>query len=376
MSLRIAFVSTFPPTQCGLATFTAAQVAHLQRHGGVDVGVVSVVDHVQPDVPGIVVHQWAGGQHGAVRRAASVLDRYDAVILQHEYGIFAGPSGDEVVELLSAVSAPVITVLHTVLAEPTPEQRRVLQAVVERSAVVVTMTRTARDRLLAGWDVRAPVHVIPHGAEPNPHHPQDPPRLGPPVILTWGLIGPGKGIEWAIEALAGLRDLADPPRYRIVGQTHPRVLEREGEAYRQSLIERARALGVDRLVQFDGGYRDSEELRRIARRSDVILLPYDSREQVTSGVLVEAVVAGRPVVSTAFPHARELLSDGAGLLVSQRDPAAMGRALRLVLTEPALRRSMARRARELAPSLHWGTVMDRFVDVARGLADRKVPAVS
>jgi glycosyltransferase involved in cell wall biosynthesis len=249
--------------------------------------------------------------------------------------------------------------------------------VIDASAALVTMTRTARDRLLQRWHVPAPVHVIPHGAQPNGHHPDDPPRLGPPVILTWGLIGPGKGIEWAIESLAGLRDLPEPPVYRIVGQTHPRVLEREGEAYRESLMARARALGVEGMVRFDDGYRDGAALRRVARQSDVILLPYDSRDQVTSGVLVEAVVAGKPVVSTAFPHARELLSDGAGLLVPQRDAATMGRALRLVLSEPALRQSMQRRARELAPSLHWGTVMDRFVELARTLgADRQVSAAS
>ncbi len=364
--MRIALLSTYPPTQCGLATFSRSQVEELRVRGDVQVGVVSIVDTPLRHPPTPVVHQLETGLRGATRAAATVLNSYDVVVVQHEYGIFGGRDGADVLDVLAGVRVPVVTILHTVLADPTPHQHHVLDGVIRHSSALVTMTATARDRLLAQWPSADPdaVQVIPHGALPNDAEPGDPPRGPHPVVLTWGLIGPGKGIEWAIEALADLRDLDPMPRYRVVGQTHPRVREREGEAYRDRLRIRARALRVARMVEFDDTYYDGEALRRIVRGADVVLLPYDSRDQVTSGVLTEAVVAGRPVVSTAFPHARELLADGAGLLVPQRDPVAMGAALRRLLTEPGLAEQLAHRARELAPSQHWSAVTARLVEIA------------
>jgi polysaccharide biosynthesis protein PslF len=367
--VRIALLSTFPPTQCGLATFTRSQVEQMLTRADLDVGVVSLVDTPAASPAPPVVHQLQPALREAPRRAAAVLNTYDVVVVQHEYGVFGGRDGADVLDVLAGVRVPVITILHTVLADPMPHQHHVLDGVIRHSTALVTMTATARARLLARWPCVDPasVHVIPHGASPNDPEPDDPPRGERPVVLTWGLIGPGKGIEWAIEALAGLRDLDPLPRYRVVGQTHPRVREREGEAYRDRLRIRARALRVARMVEFDDTYHDSASLRRIVRSADVVLLPYDSREQVTSGVLTEAVVAGRPVVSTAFPHARELLADGAGLLVPQRHVSAMAAALRRVLTEPELAAAMARRARELAPSQHWSAVTDGLLAVAHEL---------
>jgi polysaccharide biosynthesis protein PslF len=184
------------------------------------------------------------------------------------------------------------------------------------------------------------------------------------VILTWGLLGEGKGIEWAIEAMAQLKDLQPAPRYRIVGQTHPRVLEQHGERYRQGLVTRARRLGLARSVEFDGRYLETDDLHRLIQQADVVLLPYDSIDQVTSGVLIEAVTAGKPVVSTGFPHARELLTSGAGLVVERQDPTAMAEALRRVLTEPGLAQTMATEASRIAPNLLWPAVAQQYREVA------------
>ncbi len=144
-------------------------------------------------------------------------------------------------------------------------------------------------------------------------------RPGRPTILTWGLLGPGKGIEWAIDALAELVDLDPTPRYLVMGETHPRVVNREGEAYRSALQARAASRGIGHLVEFDARYLDLAALGRVVQEADVVLLPYDSREQVTSGVLVEALAAGKPVIATGFPHAVELLGGGAGLIVPHGD---------------------------------------------------------
>ena len=393
MAISFGMLSTFPPTQCGLATFSQALVTHLEGSGA-DVGIVRVVDCPQPAQPR-VVHQLVIGERGAARRAAHALNAHDVAVIQHEYGIFGGRDGADVLDVLAEVRVPVVSVLHTVLTSPTPNQRRVLAGVVAASSVVVTMTHTARQRLLDGWDVDpGVVLVIAHGAEDNraPELGHDAPELGHedvtrwedeggsrehtwsadaalrrPTILTWGLLGPGKGIEWALEAMAGLADLDPRPVYHVVGETHPRVVEWAGEAYRDGLEAKVAALGLSGHVAFDGRYLDGPTLRGIVRAADIILLPYDSRDQVTSGVLTEAVVAGKPVVSTSFPHAVELLSSGAGVLVPQRDPAAIGEALRTLLTDPALTAHMARTSRSLAPGLLWPAVADQYIAVGEGL---------
>jgi glycosyltransferase involved in cell wall biosynthesis len=184
-------------------------------------------------------------------------------------------------------------------------------------------------------------------------------------VLTWGLLSEGKGIEWALLALAELRETTELPRYHVLGRTHPKVLERDGEAYRESLVSMTRHLGLEDHVEFDSRYLAGPDLRRIVSEADVVLLPYDSQQQVTSGVLTEAVAAGKPVISTSFPHAVELLSGGAGILVPQRDPAALADALHRILTVPGLRDHMAREARGLAASLLWPAVAQRYIDLGR-----------
>jgi glycosyltransferase involved in cell wall biosynthesis len=372
-------LSTYPPTQCGLATFSRALVTHLASSGA-EVGIVRVVDSPQP-AESRVVHQLVIGERGAARHAASALNLYDVAIIQHEYGIFGGRDGADVLDVLAEVRVPVISVLHTVLTSPTPNQRRVLAGVVEASSVVVTMTETARKRLLEGWDVDpGMVMVIAHGAEDNrsPELAHDeaprgedeggsPGAASRPTILTWGLLGPGKGIEWALAAMADLADLEPRPVYQVVGETHPRVVEWAGEAYREGLEAQVAELNLAGHVVFDGRYLDGPSLRSIVRAADIILLPYDSRDQVTSGVLTEAVVAGKPVVSTSFPHAVELLTSGAGLLVPQRDPGAISRALRTLLTDPVLTASMARTSRSLAPGLLWPAVADQYIAAGEDL---------
>jgi glycosyltransferase involved in cell wall biosynthesis len=303
------------------------------------------------------------------------LDAHDVAIVQHEYGLYGGPDGDEVVDLIRSLEVPSIVVAHTVLLHPSPHQREVLEAVVAAATSVVVMTEAGRDRLCTTYDVDVDkVVVIPHGAAIGR---QDEPstRLTRPTILTWGLLGDGKGIEWAIDAMALLQDLHPRPHYVIAGDTHPKVLAREGERYREMLVRRTWEQGVAPMVTFDRGYRDLPDLSRLIAGATIVLLPYDSQDQVTSGVLVDAVAAGRPVVSTAFPHAIELLGSGAGLVVAQRDPAAIAAAVRRVLTEDGLATAMAAEASRLAPELGWEAVASQFLALAGPLVGAvEVPA--
>ncbi|GLY49946.1 glycosyl transferase family 1 [Lentzea sp. NBRC 102530] len=360
------FLSTYPPTQCGLATFTASLQRHLAAATpGSRSRVVRVLTDAEPHAAApSAAHPM---RPGAVDAAAEVLNRCDVAVVQHEYGIYAGSDGDEALGVLARLRVPVVVVLHTVLTTPTPGQRRVLEAVVDHADAVVTMSEAARSRLLAGYAVDRPgeVVVIPHGAVPADRSAASAPGRGP-LVLTWGLLGRGKGVEWGIAALAALRDLK--PRYLVAGQTHPKVLAHEGEAYRTHLREQAAASGVTDLVEFDPAYLGTEALADLVGRADVVLLPYDSSEQVTSGVLVEALAARKPVVATVFPHAVELLADGAGLLVPHRDPAAIAAALRRVLTEPGLAAGMRDRSADLGAVLSWPAVADRY----RGVCDNLV----
>jgi polysaccharide biosynthesis protein PslF len=380
MAIAYGILSTYPPTQCGLASFSESLVDALSGPGDA-IGVVAVVDETDASPRAEVFHQLVRGTAGASAGAASALNSCDVAILQHEYGIFGGRDGADVLTVARALRVPSIVVLHTVLEHPTHHQRSILEELVSASSAAVTMTQTAHDRLVSLYAVDADkVRVIPHGAaDTRPEAARaaaagaaedpDPEADARPVVLTWGLLGIGKGIEWAIEAIALLGDLEHRPRYRVVGETHPRVLETVGETYRDSLVERVGHLDLEDSVDFDGRYLAADELHRIVQAADVVVLPYDSLEQVTSGVLIEAVVAGKPVVSTAFPHAVELLSDGAGLVVPRQDPEALAAALRRVLTEPGLAEGMSDRAEVLAPTLLWPTVAQQYRDLGDEISD-------
>jgi glycosyltransferase involved in cell wall biosynthesis len=358
-------LGTFPPTACGIATFSAALSAGLIAEGhSVDVVRVSA----RPGLDDPLVLASMSGPAGPWGTGAEVLDRTDVAIVQHEYGIYPGPDGDELLDVVARLDVPTIVVAHTVRTTPTPGQRRVLTELCESAGAVVVMTRSGQDRLIEGFGVDASkVHVIAHGAA-TPHAADAPDRRrGRPRLLTWGLLGPGKGIEWAIDALGELGEMHPFPEYLVAGATHPKVKERSGEEYRNMLIERAWASGVAPHVSFDDAYRDLPALTELITSADLVVLPYDSEEQVTSGVLVDAVAAGRPVVSTAFPHATELLGTGAGIVVPQRDPAALASAIRAVLTDPDLAGDMAAEARRLAPGLSWPAVASQYASLADGL---------
>ena len=381
---RIGLLSTFPPTQCGLATFTAALADQLPG-----AGIVRVVERPDGHPDDRVTAHLVTTDPGGSAQAVDQLNRFDVVVLQHEYGIYGGPEGRDVLDIVDGLTVPLIVVFHTVLEEPSLRQRRILQRLLAVADVGVTMTETARQRLVDRYGAEpALLTVIPHGAEDHSALDRgagdrgagDPGAAGPaapdgrPVVLTWGLLGPGKGIEWAIDALPELRDLR--PRYLVIGRTHPKVLAAHGERYRERLQRQVVQLGVADLVEIDDSYLPVAELALLIERAQVVLLPYDSREQVTSGVLIEAVAAGRPVISTSFPHAVELLGDGTGLLVPQRDPEAIATALRRVLSDPGLAADLGARAAAKAPELLWSAVGARYQRLADELVAKAFEAAS
>jgi len=364
---RFGFLSTYPPTRCGLATFTQSLAGSMVLPSD-DAFVVRVMDESSPDAPrakrGMPVLPMLNGDRASIAAAIRMLNSADIAVVQHEYGIYGGPDGNEVLEILARIEIPTVVVLHTVLERPTPGQKHVLEEVVRLASAVVVMTETARRNLQNNYRVdTSAVRVIPHGVHPLDSFPPLP-HPDRPVVLTWGLIGPGTGIEWAIQAFGLLQDLEPRPRYRVLGQTHPKVLANDGDAYRDRLGATVEALGLGATVTIDGRYLDANGLARNILAADIVLLPYDSRIQVTSGVLAEAVAAGKPVVATAFPHAVELLATGAGIVVPHEDPAAIAAALRSILTDPDAAAQMARIARTVGRESTWPEVGQRFRNLA------------
>jgi len=369
---RIGILSTYPPKLCGLATFAAALGNELRRAGNrVDIVRINDGDETDPIVAP-VVGELLHGVPESICSAAALLSLCDVAIIQHEYGIFGGVDGDEVIELLDAVATSTVVVLHTVPLRPTAHQRSVLVDIGERADRVVVMSDMAHQRLMAYAIDPSKVVTIPHGAStPSLERLKDVDLTEGerPQLLTWGLLGPGKGIEHVIDALAMLTDLPVRPRYTIAGVTHPKVFAKEGDRYRQSLFDRAEALGVAQWVDFDDTYRDLGQLTRFVASATAIILPYDSRDQVTSGVLVDAIAAGRPVIATAFPHAVELLSGGAGIVVAHGDARALADAIRVVMTDAVRLASMEVECRLIAPSLRWSAVAQHYVRLSDHLID-------
>lgn len=378
MGLRFGFVSSYPPTHCGIATFSYSLMTAIEDLDSHITSVVRLMDSptsdVLPDITPKIVSTVTPGNPESIMRAIRVLNSMDIAIIQHEFGIYSGPDGNEVLTLLRGLRIPSIVVLHAVLSTPSWHQRVVLTEICSKASAVVTMSKAARDRLVTRYFIApSKICVIPHGAPAFPII-KSKASSGPPLILTWGLIGPGKGIEWAIEAMNRLRDLDPVPHYVVAGRTHPKVLEREGESYRERLQHRIDELGLIDSVELRADYLTDSALANLLSPASVVLLPYDSTEQVTSGVLIEALSAQRPVVATNFPHAVELLTDGAGIVVPHRDPKSLADAVRRILQDPELAENMSLRASTITSELLWPSVAARYVQLAKALIHTRAVA--
>lgn len=360
-------VSTYSPTRCGIARFSSSLITALESRGQP----VSVARLVRPrdflSSDDRVVTEFDPSSSLGIERARKMLNHFSTVVIQHEFGIYGPDDGEAVIPLIEDLDTSVMTVLHSVPLRPSPRQRRILADLAQHSEILSVPSHSARLALEDVYGIAAEdVVVLPHGSAWKPADP----RLGiRQRLLTWGLLGPGKGIERALEAIAPLADRSPPICYRIAGQIHPNVLRRQGRAYRDSLHQRAERLGISSLVQFDDSYQSEESLYQAVTEADVIVIPYDNDEQICSGVLTEAISAGRPVVATDFPHARELLGSGAGLIVAHSDIAAMSSAIEHLLTDDIAYRRAVEEARAMAHRLSWSDVARRYIEFFDRLSD-------
>jgi glycosyltransferase involved in cell wall biosynthesis len=369
---RVAFVGNYVPRRCGLATFTrdvrTAVAAHLVT---ADCPVIAMDDRdAAVDYPSDVRFVVEGGDPSAYRRAAEwiTLVNADVVSLQHEYGIFGGVAGGNVVHLLRELMVPVHTTLHTVLAQPSAEQRRVMDEVLHLSARVAVMTQRGRDLLQRIHGVASDrIDVIPHGIPDTPFtasraHKKHLGLADADVLLTFGLLSPGKGIEHVIEALPQIVTKRPNVVYLVVGATHPRLVRDHGEAYRHSLMRLVERLGVGEHVVFHDRYVDMPDLLDFLAATDIYVTPYLNEDQVTSGTLAYAFGCGKAIISTPYWHARELLADGRGVLVPFQDSSAIAREVCELLADEGRREAMRQQAWDLGREMVWSSVAARYAE--------------
>ncbi len=365
---RLALIGTYPPTRCGIASYSASLFRALTELGVEAPGVVRVLDRgdASPS-PREVVAAFHPDDPASVEETARLLAPYDAVIMQHEYGLYGPFPGLPAADLVERIQAPVIVTLHTVTDDPSHDEREIIQRLASKSARIVVLSDTAHRLLIDCYRIEAEqVRVVPHGTSTLARDVTA--RLtsltrptASPLLLTWGLIGPGKGLDWALAAAGRLRESFPDSLWVVAGQTHPKVVEREGESYRNELRETIRRHGVESHVELLDGYLTREQINGLIRRASVVVLPYDSTKQTSSGVLVEAVTAGVPVVATAFPHAVELARQGAALTVPHRDPIALAEAITGLLADPEAGERMVATQRRLSSPFTWEQVATRYL---------------
>ncbi len=383
--LRVAIVGTYAPRRCGIATFSADIVAQLARyHPEIRPEIYTIDDSDLGLVYDESCRLIAAGDCESYARAARKINEsgVDAVWLQHEFGIFGGPDGELVCDFVDRIAAPLVVTFHTVLTAPTDRQRAIIDHLVIRASRIMVMSQQGRDLLASEYDASPDrIQVIPHGAPDRPFGREDElkARLNLPgrnVLMTFGLLGPGKGLERVIEALPEIIARHPDTVYRIVGATHPNLIAREGEAYREKLQALARDLGVENHIVWDNRFLETDELLDQLEACDIYVTPYANLQQSTSGTLSYAVALGKAVVSTPYVHARELLADGVGLLIEPLSHEALARAIVGLLDDPEALAAMKRRAYDKGRSTIWpefAAASARLLRSAIGPRHRDVP---
>jgi glycosyltransferase involved in cell wall biosynthesis len=368
---HLAFIGNSLPRRCGIATFTTdLQQAVARLPTVVETCIVAMTDHDYAyDYPAAVRFQINDSKLDDYERAATFLNagQYGVVSLQHEFGIFGGEAGGHIMALLSRLTMPIVTTLHTVLSQPTAAQRSVLDRIIGASSRVIVMAEKGRELLRTVY--RAPadkIEVIAHGTPDVAFVDPDEAKgaygfAGRAVILTFGLLSPSKGIEVMIDAMPAILKSRPDAVYVVLGATHPNLVRDQGEAYREGLLARVRSLGIADHVVFLDQFVDQATLLGFISMSDVYVTPYLNEAQMTSGTLAYSFGLGKAIVSTPYWHAQELLADGRGILVPFGDATVIGSEIAALLTDDDRRSAMRRRAYASSRSMIWSRIAERYL---------------
>lgn len=375
-ALHLAFVSTYPPRACGIATFTQDLVRELEKVPGIAAPSVVAMER-EPLQYGLRVRSTIREQERAdYVRAAERLNAssVDVVVIEHEYGIYGGADGEYILDFARALEKPLVTTLHTVLPEPSANQRRILRELGRLSSRVVTMARRSRDLLARVYGIGVDrIEVIPHGVpllKPSASKQalkQHYGLAGRSVMSTFGLLSEGKGIEYGIEAVAQVARRHPDLCYLVLGKTHPNIVAQEGERYREKLEGLVQQYGIAQNVRFVNRYLTKQEIVDYLALSDIYLTPYLGKDQAVSGTLAYAAGSGKAIVSTPYRYAEEMLADGRGLLAAFRDAGSIASAVERILDAPEAARQMERKMRALGRGMFWDRVARKYETMFRAV---------
>ncbi len=372
-TLKVAFLSTYPPRQCGIATFTQDLLRALKKKECLSVTVIAIDDDTyaydanvwfsfaQQDRPGYI----------DVAKKLNNSD-IDVLVIEHEYGIYGGECGEYLLGLIGALDIPVVTTLHTVLPSPSEIQKQILKALCKKSIRVVTMAFNSEKFLQDIYDVPAEKidhihHGVPHLEMPARDLLKKQLHLeGRTIISTFGLIGPGKGLEYAIMAIEDVVKKHDDVLYFILGKTHSVIKKEHGESYRQSLEKMVQERHLQQNIRFVNKYLSKEEIIRYLKLSDIYMTPYLGKEQAVSGTLAYAVAYGKVIVSTPYYYAEEMLADGRGLLAAFRDVRSLADCLHYLIEHPQEKGKMEEKTLLYGKALFWDTVADTYIKTFSG----------
>lgn len=343
--IEVAYIATYPPTECGIATFTHDSLTAIRKFTPFSTPTVIAMNYPgetnpYPDVVKVEVDKAIPEDYDAAARYINE-STVSVLHIEHEFGIFGGDTGEYILRLMEQVEKPMVATLHTVLASPNDKQREIIERMGKLVRYFIVMIETGRQILTENYDVDPDkIVVIPHGVPNVRRRASDVAKKmlgleGRSVISTFGLISRGKGLEYAIEAMAPVVERHPEAIYLVLGETHPAVRKEQGEEYRNELNAIVARHGLQKNVRFNNHFLSLDDLVRYLSATDIYVTPYLSRDQITSGTLAYAVGCGKAIVSTPYLYAEEMLGEGRGLLVPFRDSAAITEAfLRLLEDEP------------------------------------------
>jgi glycosyltransferase involved in cell wall biosynthesis len=372
MAFPVAYISTYPPKQCGIATYTYDLINSMSN---VQAKVVCIADKEAGYGPPVAIVIRRGNKGDYLNAQAKLNESgIKAVHLEHEFGLFGGDDGQWILELTGGLKKPLVTTFHTVLSTPTQRQLQLVRQLAAASRYVIVMAK----RLLTGlYQLSAEkIAVIPHGVpEPIAASREELKAAygfeGRKVISSFGLLSRSKGIEYAIEAMGKLKENHPEALYLIIGKTHPNILRQEGEGYRAELREQTRKLGLEENVKFVDEFLDKGKLVQYLTLTDIYLAPYPGSQQITSGTLAYAIGLGKATVSTPFIYAKELLGSGRGLFADFCDGRSIARELERILASPQLQEQLESKAFAYGKRMRWSNVAQRHLDIYRRAAEQR-----
>ncbi len=377
-----AYLATYPPTECGIATFTkdlSSSVAKYTPFSKPTIVAIKREHEIEP-FERVVRFQLLKQEKQSYLNAASYLNdsSIDVVSVQHEYGIYGGDDGEMLLDLLHALHKPAVATMHTVLQDPSPNQKRIVQELGKLCGALVVMVKVGRKMLIENYGVDpSKVTFIPHGV-PNVHRVSAATvkrSLGIPedthIISTFGLISRGKGLEYAIKAMPGILEKYPNSIYLVLGETHPGVRNFEGESYRNHLYQTVNDLGIEKNVRFNNRFLSLNELVRYLCATDVYITPYLNKDQITSGTLAYALGCGKSIVSTPYLYAEEVLSEGRGVFVDFKSPESISEQVVRILDDKELKDSLESNAYIYGRRAAWFNVAVDYLDLFHRVITRR-----